>query len=549
MQTKPAGWPLEGDVETLPEIFLELHGSQWPPARGDVPQGTAEVGSWSVSRQLTGSSLPGQVRAASGHSIASGSASFAQPDGAPLSPWGRGALSLGPGGKCTLYASHAGPGIASGLRLGAFVVAPVKGSNVSSAIDLELDEDSIRLNKPFTLEWSYNAAEPTFDASWVLHQIAAQAGYAQTDIQQAGSPIQGVFGVAGQSAWAVAQKIAEATMGAVWITPAGVFTYRNRESLRGVGGYAETIEALDSLESLEWTVDPADTADRVELNYTPTEFLRAPNSITLWEATEPIRVFGGQTITIKAPISGTTDRLAAFIPAWETSIPGASNYPEGQMSRWAASASQLGGGEKPSDTAIRVSARMSRPSEVRIDITNTTGSPLWLVDGTGSPLLILRTSLLVQPGETATVDGGRVEGESVSELSVDAQGWIQDADTAQQMHSWLTSQTVRARASLPGVRVKPDLAREIGDIIRITDGHSGLRSKAIISGISLTGSDAGYQQTLDLSLLDVVFDDLDRWLAENAISTFTQLDTWLAANDINTFAQLDEWAIDFGGTL
>lgn len=548
MQSKPNGWPIEGDVETLPEVFLSLAGSAWPPAQGNIPQGTAEISDWSVTRHLTGGSLPGQVRGASGHSIATGSVSFPQPDGSPLSPWGRGALNVGPGGKCVLYATHSGTGVAGGLSLGSFVVAPISGASTNNAVEIELDEDSIRLQKPFTLSWSYNPAQPTFDASWVLKQIAASAGYA-TDIESAGSPLNGVFGVTGESAWAVAQSIAEATMGAVWISAGGVFTYRNRESMRGVGGYSESIEALDSLESLTWTVDPADVADRVEVSYTPAEINQAPNSITLWEATEPIRVFGGQTVTIKAAITGTTDRLSAFVPIWDTTTPGSSNYPAERMSRWAASSSQLGGGEHPSDTAIKVSARMTKPSEARIDITNTTGSPLWLVDGNGNPALILRTSLLVQPGEVVTVDGGKPEDESISELSIDARGWVQDASTAQQMHAWLTSQTARARAVLPSVRVKPDLAREIGDVIRITDGHSGLRSKAIISGITLSGGSDGYQQHLDLSLLDVVFDDLDRLFDAESIVTFGELDAWLSGNNINTFGQLDEWAIDFGGTL
>lgn len=535
-------------MEVIPEMLLELTGSAWPPAAGDIPQGTAAVGEWSVNRTLTGGALPGQVRGASGHSIATGSTSFAQPEGAPLSPWGKGALNLGPGGKCILYATHADPGLAQGLRLGNFVVAPISGSNTSNAVDLELDEDSIRLQKPFTLNWVYDPAQPTFDASWVLGQIAASAGLA-TDIESTGSPLRGVFGVAGASAWSVAQSIAAATMGAVWISEAGVFTYRNRHTLRGVGGYTESIEALDSVESLPWTIDPADIADRVELTYAPTEIVASSHTSTLWEATDPIRLSAGQTITVNADVAGTTDRLSPFVPIWPVSDPNAPVYADSQMSRWAAASQSGGGGVRPSDTAIRVTATMSSPSRARITITNTTGGTLWLVDGNGNPTLILRTNLHIQPGEPVVISSGVPEAVAVAALEVDAGAWVQDASTAQEILSWLTGQTSRAQATLAQVRVKPDLARQMGDTIRLTDGHTGLRSKALVTGVSLAGGPEGYTQSLDLALMDVIFADFDTYCIDNGIITFADLDAFCIANNLNTFAELDAWLTDFGGNL
>lgn len=529
-------------------MLLELTGSAWPPASDGIPQGTASVGEWSVSRALTGGALPGQVRGVSGHSIATGSASFAQPAGAPLSPWGKGTLNLGPGGKCVLYASHVGPGIAQGLRLGSFVVAPINGSNTSNAVDLELDEDSIRLQKPFTLNWVYDPAQPTFDASWVLEQIAASAGYA-TDIESSGSPLRGVFGVSGQSAWSVAQSIAAATMGAVWISESGVFTYRNRHTLRGVGGYTESIEALDSVESLPWTIDPADVADRVELTYTPTDIESTFHTSTLWEATEAIRVNAGQTVRINADIEGTTDRLSAFVPIWPMTGPNVPSYADNQMSRWAASTNRDGGGVQPSDTAITVTASMQGPSRARITITNTTGGTLWLVDGNGNPCLTLRTNLLVRPGEPVVISSGANETNALNPLSIEAGAWVQDASTAQELLAWVTGQTSRAQAALSQVRVKPDLARQMGDPIRLTDGHTGLRSKALITGISNSGGPEGYTQTLDLALMDVIFADLDTYFASNDLITFAHFDTFCVMNGLVTFADLDVWLTDFGGTL
>lgn len=549
MQVKPTSWPVEGDIETLPEVFLSLSGSAWPPARGGVPQGTAEVASWSVTRQLTGGALPGQVRGATGHSIATGDVTFPQPEGAPLSPWARGALSLGPGGKCTLYATHAGPGLAKGLRLGSFVVAPIAGSNTSNEVKLDLDEDSIRLQKPFTFNWAYDPTNVTFDAAWVLEKVAASAGYTKTDIEPTGSILSGVFGVAGKSAWSVAQEIAEATMGAVWISEDGVFTYRNRDSLRGVGGYTETVEALDSLESLEWSIDPADVADRVEVTYTPTEIVRSPDLSVLWEATEAIRVGARQTVILNVEIEGTTDRISGFVPLWPPTDPTAIVHPENRMSRWAAATSSNGGGARPTDTAIRAGATMVGPSKLRITVTNTTGSALWLVDGSGSPCLIVRTSLHVISSEPVTISTGATEENAINPLSVETGAWVQDDLAAQEILAWVTAQTTKAQAVIPQVRVKPDLARQLGDVIRLTDGHTGLLTKAIVAGVSLAGDGTGYSQQLDLALLALVIADLDRWCETSRIDTFADFDSWCIANNMNTFSQLDDWLIDFGGTL
>lgn len=735
MQTPPAGWPAESPIEVLPELFLDLAGASWPPARDGAPTGTVTVGEWSVDRKLTGSSLPGQARGAAGFSIATGSVTFPQPDGAPLSPWGRGSLGIGPGGACTLYASHAGPVVSAGLTLGQFRVAPISGSNTSGTVSLELEESSIRLKKPFTLKWRYNMKgatnsdpKPELDACWVLDQIARAGGYYQTpkpvastivslplvggtmaetgatvtaqidgwaaagsapglgpastvsatisapampdsmfitaDVYDGGgrvligsavfdfgntgvtvatdtgtilgvapyeastgvrrvqaqitrqsstvfsvrarsqqgpwsnqilvtfpaapwtsantwvtvdtavpeqgrwirgvqahtaddvgvwatptaeidlsySPLHAAFGVEDATAWDTAQEIATKTMGALWISEAGVFTYRNGNRMRGTSTPVETVEALDSLASLDWTVDPAEIADRVELTYTPTNVIASKAATTLWEATDSVRVAAHASVTLNVDIEGTTNDIASFIPVWDTSIDDA------RMSRWAASTSPAGNGERPSDDAVSITARLVSMSRIRIQITNNTDAPLWLVDGNGEPCLILRCSLHIAPSEPATIASGVAEDDAASPLSVDAGAWVQNLDAAQRMLDWLTGQTQTAKPTLNQVAVKPNLARQIGDVIRLTDGHTGLRAHAIITGITLDGGPDGYTQNLDVTLLDVVFSDFDNWLEANSIVTFADFDAWLAANTITDFAQFDDWAIDLGGT-
>lgn len=545
MQFLPANWPSQASVEELPKIMLKIIGGYWPPESAEAPQGTAVASSWSVSRAITGSPLPGQVRAASGHSIASGSISFVQPEGQPLSPWARGARELGPGGECVLFAAHDGNTPNSGVMLGSFVIAPIKGKNTSNTVDLDLDESSIRMRRTFNYEWFYDTKNPDFEASAVLEKIAEFGGYKTTDIEPTGSILNGLFNVEGKSAWELAQEIAAATMGAVWVTETGVFTYRNRSSLRGNTRFTETVEALDSVESLDWTIDPGEIADRVEFTYTPTVVTQSDTpSITLWEATEKIRVRAGQTATLYADLNGTAPAVSSFLPAWNNS-----SAPDEQHSRWAAAIDPNGGGARPADNAIRVNARFVSASRVRLEISNRTDDHLWLVDGNGQPCLILRSNILVAPGEQTMLDSGKSAADALNPLSVDAGMWVQDHDTAQTMLSWISGQTERAQAFIEQVRVAPNLARQIGDVIKLTDNHTNLLSKALITGITLGGDGSGYQQHLNLVLLDLTFTDWDAWMQSNGINTFQQLDAFLADANINTFEQFDVWGKDFGGTL
>lgn len=737
MQNKPEGWPDGGPVETIPEVFLKIDGSAWPPAQDGIPEGTAAVGEWSVDRELVGSHLPGQVRGPSGFSVATGSVSFPQAQGSQLSPWGRGGLRVGPGGQSVLFASHDGPSALSGVSLGQFRIAPISGSNTSNTVNLDLEDRTIQLNRPFTLRWEYNPVLPTPDAAWVIAKVAELNGHRVTPANPGGtkfaaqlvgsaevtigtltgtsnvswasshgrigmtsgsriegrfdasleqwvnqlaiaacvsgrggmvvigtivvdirhdqvmirdstgglrdiplsptadpiremlitlvrvtanslgvkiaerggiwsemiviptvdhipftltstpvrvttsgyggggpadrwingvriwehtgaasappasevtaliehtmSPLSGVFGVENLTSWNVIQDIAKATLGAAWVDELGNLVYRNREGLRA-REWVETVEALDSIESLEWTIDPGDVADRVEVNYTPAEVFEGGDIITLWESTDKFNVGPGRTTSIKFDITGATDRVSAFMPIWDDS------QAETRFSRWAAATSPDGSGERPADTALRFSAEIIGPSRVQLNITNRSSERLWLVDGSGNPCLIVRTSRHVAPGEPETLAAGVPEVSAASPLTIDAGAWVQDVEAAQELLSFARSQTARAQATLNRVRVKPDLARQLGDIVRLTDGLTELSSKAIITGVHLSGNNGGYRQELDMCLLDNTFLDLDQIAADLQFSTFSQLDAHLSSLGITTFNQFDDWLEDIGGT-
>lgn len=368
-------------------------------------------------------------------------------------------------------------------------------------------------------------------------------------IEHTGSLLAGVFDVQNKGAREVFQDIARATMGAGWQSETGTLIYRNRASLRS-GAPVERVEAETSLVDVPWVIRREEVADRIEVAYTPASVVQDPtHKLTLWEATEPIYVAAGRTATVYADITGTTDRISAFsIYTATSSDPANLGY-----SRWLASTSRGGGGARPSDDAIRIETTIINPSRVRLRITNTTGGALWLVDGNGNPAVVLRTSLQVQPGEQESVSWGAAEDRAVQPYSFEGGQWVQDRAAALEMLDWLISQMVAPLPTIPAVQVKPDLARQLGDVIVLTEAkqdtlpgdpeHIPLKTKALITGISLSGDAGGYDQSLSLALLGVTFGDFDRWGTNlyPGAKTFAAFDAWLVSQGILTGAQLDAY--------
>ncbi|GAA0188014.1 hypothetical protein [Glutamicibacter creatinolyticus] len=530
MQKLSEGWDV-GPAQTTPLVRFEFD------TEGVFPEQVVEAGTWDVSRDLTGGGLPSGAAGGSGFAVATANLDFAQPP-ASLAPWKASARKVETSGAGSLVAYTSG--LDSRLTLGRFLVGTVDGISNGVSCTLGLEEVVQRLKRPYRNNWSYSAAMPRFDASKVIEDAAKQAGFmpAQLDVEETGSLLAGVFGVTDQTCWDVIQDIAKATMGAAWLSEDGKLVYRGRTSLR-TGEPVEAVEALDDIEELAWNVDRNNAAERVEYSYTPAQVLISTiSTLTLWEATNPVLVWAGGRVNIDADIDGTTDRIAPFLPLWDTDTAGPNGV---RMSRWAAASQADGGGPRPGNNAISVTAKIVSPSRVRLTVSNNTNRNLWLVDGNGSPCLILRSSLHVRPGESETIDAGASETVAESQFGFDAGQWVQDAATAQEMLSWLSAQTRTPGATISEVRVRPNLSRQLGDIITLTDAGSELNAKALITGVRLQGGPDGVEQRLNLALLDVTFADWDEYNQTHGLSSFYRLDQHLANLGINTFAKLDAW--------
>lgn len=367
---------------------------------------------------------------------------------------------------------------------------------------------------------------------------ALPQGAVTARIQHTGSVLSGVFDLSDKTCWEVIQDAARSTMGGAWMDETGTVVYRNRESLRS-GTPVETVVSEERLDTLAWETSVEDVADRVELSYTPSDVqVSSQAKITLFEAKEPYFVSRNNSIRVVVEVKGTTNNIAGFLPIWDTTTAGDDGT---RMSRWAASTSRDAGGERPASNAITIRATLEGPSRVSLRITNRTDQDLWMVDGNGKPCLIVRSTILIAPGDAQSMASGVAENRSITAFSFDAGTWVQDPATAQEMLDWLTNQTATAEPVIPNVGVKPDLARQLGDIVVVTDEMTQLRSKALITATSLSGNNAGHAQQLTMALLAETFRSFDAYCAAKGISTFDQLDAKLTTDGVATFDQFDAW--------
>lgn len=345
-----------------------------------------------------------------------------------------------------------------------------------------------------------------------------------------------------RSAWEMLQEIARATLGWVGIDADGTLVYRGRDALRG-GVPTEAIIAEESLEDVPWTISADDVADRVEVTYRPPVILTATGSAgpthTMWESTEPISIMAGQHIVTEAQIQGAIGRLASsWLPVWDAT------YPVSEWSRWNAFLGLDGSDTtQPPDDALAIDAQMLSSDRVRIAITNRTPGPLRVTQ------LTLRAYTAARAGEALTVSRGTSADTARSVLTYDLGTWVQDSATAREILDWLAGTTSEPLPTLTGVRVVPDVSRRLGQIVKVTDRTTALASKALITGISMSGSDGSLTQNLDLAILATTFNDVDTWLNREGLTTFDLLDARLTALGLTTFDKLDDYLTRLGGTL
>lgn len=174
-------------VEQVPEIVLAIADSPWPHTAGERA-GVGVCDSFQTEREIVSSGLPSQIRARTGFSIGSGSATVAQSVGQPLTPYGGADRLVTVGKPATIEARYA-----DGTRepLGTWRVANAAGGLTSNSLNVPLSES--QYGSPY-------ATMPTpvgaFDPAWIVDVLARQLGNYSTP-KPAPSCILSIPGVGG----------------------------------------------------------------------------------------------------------------------------------------------------------------------------------------------------------------------------------------------------------------------------------------------------------------------------------------------------------------
>lgn len=315
-------------------------------------------------------------------------------------------------------------------------------------------------------------------------------------------------------AWTGIQQACAGAVGAAWVTADGRLIVRNRDYLAGVGVDGTQIDIGLSAEDLPWSIDPADTADRLVVTYSPADPNTQPTTWptagdaplppVAWQASDAVQVGPHQTVQVEADLTYFANLFgpSAWVPAWNTDLLFTG-------STWAASPNRDGTGTQPTDDALVITQDQVSAGKVILNITNTTAQTLYTVDATGTPCLILRGFRIVPQANALSVTRGVDADLASNPLSIDLGKTVQTQADAEAIADYIWGR-VSARAwKASSIRVALDWSRDIGDVVRLNHSRTGLDVKAMITKVAYDGAPGQVIQTLDLVLLSPTWADFD----------------------------------------
>jgi len=350
-------------------------------------------------------------------------------------------------------------------------------------------------------------------------------GAVTATVAATGSILQAVLPGDATTAWGLVQDVAQATMGAAWVEGDGTLVYRNKEAMRGAGPVVGTIDALASIVDIPWSISTDDVADRVEVDYSPPVVLTGDATVTVWEATDVIRINGGSTFTQIITLDGSVDGLAPVFLRDDLSA-----GPVTQYSRIAANTSADGTGTNA--TVLYASVTPITPNTVKLTVRRPSGSAVYLVDTSGNPSVTIRASVYAaSPDRASSVYSGASENDATNPLTIDCGQWVQDSDTAAMFQDWLAGMVSSPLPTLSQVQVVPNSAVKMGDVWRINDPlYTGLSAKCLVTAVDLAGAPGSLTQTLGVVVLSVSLQDVDDYITGAlGVATIADLDAAITA--------------------
>lgn len=304
--------------------------------------------------------------------------------------------------------------------------------------------------------------------------------------------------------WTGIQEICAATLGAAWITREKQLLVRSADYLAGVDRTGVELDVGRYVEDLAWTVDPADTADRLTVSYQPMVTVAlSTEAFEVWRSESVIKIAAGRTAQVVVDFETPVDeQIAGWVPDWDIDL-----RPYGSI--WSAFPNPDGTGAHASDTALAFSYEWVNSGRLILSIRNTTGTDLYTVGENGQPALVVRVYNRVDQNDPDVIERGVSEVDAVNPLSIDLGRYVQRREDAEAIADFLWARVSTPTWKANSVRVKLDWSRDIGDLVELVHERSGLRAKALVTKVAYAGSAGEVVQTLDLVLLPPTWSDFD----------------------------------------
>lgn len=330
----------------------------------------------------------------------------------------------------------------------------------------------------------------------------------------------------------VLTDIAAAEFGALWMGETGLPTFRNRDSLRGIGATPEEITSHDKLLSgMAWTRDTSSLRSAVEMPVNPPRVRTATNeTIVVWESDSTVEVPANGSLDFIVDALGNVGALDGTV----TGVDGGDAAPNPSTGSYYRNVSP-GGVYAP---VCQVSASLVGPSRIRIRIRNTAGYAVSLTRVDGTPALVIRARTLITQDDDAAIivraeNPDLIADGLADELSLPANPWQQDIATVTEDVRWIASLCSDPIPVLQTVRVVFDPRRRLGDVCVLVDPSvTGLRAKVLVTGISMAGSAGTATQELTVRLLPWTVDEVD---AAYAGMTVDEFDAYWAGFTVDDF--------------
>lgn len=308
--------------------------------------------------------------------------------------------------------------------------------------------------------------------------------------------------------WTAIQDVCKSYAGSAWIALDRALVVRNRSEMAGVGQVPRRVNVDRDFEDIGWTIDPSDTADRVEVTYRPIDYAdqtgTPPVSPIAWEASDVIEIGPRQTVEVVAELENPIafDYAAEWwYPAWS------SQAVLSEYSVWSALPNRDGTGAQPPDTALRVEVQPVSSGRAIIRVTNTTNNRLFTVDRNGQPALIMKTARRADQNVPVVVSRGLPGDVAQQPFQIDLGRHVQRLEDAEALADYLWARLSAGLWRAESVRVALDWSYDLGDVLLLDYGD--LQTKALVTKVTLTGSAGEVQQKLDLAVLPPTWDDFD----------------------------------------